>query len=343
MKLKNAQIITLSAQLFELSGTVPTEIKLLPAGLFKAKDGRPNHLEGWLLNDALASQLISAANAQTDNYLIDYDHQTLYSKDNGQQAPAAGWFSKLEWRPDDGLYALEVEWTDKAKAAIEAKEYRYISPVIKSDPITGQVTSLLMAALVNYPAIDGLTDLTAAQFNPESPLLQDKSKMNEKLAKLLGLDAGADDAAIIAAVKALKKSADSATTACSALTEQLNAPADPAKYVPVEAMQAMQSELSALSATVKTDNINKLIAPALADGRLLPAQKAWAESLGQSNIDALSAFLATAQPIAALQHTQTQGVAPAGDDINALSSDELKVAEQLGISHEDMIKNRGAK
>jgi phage I-like protein len=105
VKKLNTSIIALSAQLIELSGTAPTEFKLLPAGKFRAKDGRPHGLSGWVMNDTSANTLLSASTQQADKYLIDYDHQTLHSKTNGQQAPAAGWFSALAWRPDDGLYA----------------------------------------------------------------------------------------------------------------------------------------------------------------------------------------------------------------------------------------------
>ncbi len=108
--------VALSAQLIELGGSVPTTIRLLPAGRFKAKDGRPAGLpDGWHLDDASAAQVIASAQAQQDQFLIDYEHQTLYSEDNGAKAPAAGWFSALEWRPGDGLYATDVAWTDYAQ------------------------------------------------------------------------------------------------------------------------------------------------------------------------------------------------------------------------------------
>jgi len=148
------------ASLTALEGQAPSEFRLLPAGTFKAKDGRPAGLAGWNLSDAAAWAIIGRAQRQQDRFLIDYDHQTLSG--DGTRAPAAGWFSRLEWRPGDGLYALGVEWTAAAQAAIQAKEYRYISPVLTYDPKTGNVTGVLMAAIVNYPAIDGLTDLAAA-------------------------------------------------------------------------------------------------------------------------------------------------------------------------------------
>lgn len=143
-------------------GKAPSSFRLMPAGRFKAKDGRPAGLQGWNLTDSLAWQIIAKAQRQQDRFLIDYDHATL--AENGTRAPAAGWFTGLEWRPGDGIYAVGVEWTAAALAAIASREYRYISPVLTYDAKTGDVTGLLMAAIVNYPALDGLTDLAAAHF-----------------------------------------------------------------------------------------------------------------------------------------------------------------------------------
>jgi phage I-like protein len=305
--------IALSARLIELDGAAPTEFRLLPVGQFKAKDGRPQGLPGWVMNDANAAAILSAASAQQDKFLIDYDHQTLHSKTNGQPAPAAGWFGRMEWRPGDGLFATDIEWTAAARAAIEAHEYRYISPVLKYDPKTGDVTGVIMAALVNYAALDGLTDLAAAAALLFSTQPQENS-MDKELLALLGLSETADKAAVLAAITALKAGTDQ-VAALSAQVEALKAKSpDPAKFVPIDAVAALQTQLAELSATVSADKISKLIEPALADGRLLPAQKAWAESLGKSDIAALSAYLDTARPIAALDGMQTRGKAPAAID-----------------------------
>lgn len=326
MKNKNPQtIVALSAQLIELGGTAPTEIKLLPAGTFKARDGRPQGLAGWVMNAASAEALLSASTLQADKYLIDYDHQTLHSKTNGQQAPAAGWFSALAWRPNDGLYATDVEWTAAAQAAIEAKEYRYISPVLRYNPGTGEVTGLLMAALVNYPALDGLTDLAAAHFELSlQGSIMDQDELLERLRYMLNLPTLATLEEVLAELDKLKTviSTPEGTTAglaafiaqqAASMTALSAHVPDPALFVPVTVMASLQAELAALSVIVNTDTINKLLAPALADGRLLPAQKAWAEALGKTDLAALSTYLATAQPIAALAGLQTQGKAP--DDV----------------------------
>ncbi|HIQ42954.1 MAG TPA: hypothetical protein EYH47_09430 [Pseudomonas oleovorans] len=85
-----------------------TAIQLLPAGSFKARDGRPHDVATghWLMNATIASQVMALAGARTTDFVIDYEHQTLNSEKNGKPAPAAGWFkgAELEWREGQGLF-----------------------------------------------------------------------------------------------------------------------------------------------------------------------------------------------------------------------------------------------
>ncbi|WP_413164973.1 phage protease [Escherichia coli] len=96
-------------------------------------DGRPHTDEvesgKWVLTAELAAQLVAQVAARTTPFVIDYEHQTLRAVNNGKPAPAAGWFSQVEWREGAGLYATGVEWTDNAAAMIAAGEYKFISPV----------------------------------------------------------------------------------------------------------------------------------------------------------------------------------------------------------------------
>ena len=142
-----------------------SKIQLLPAHNFRAKDGRPSDVQIWKINRDIAANIINKTNLSKDKKVIDYDHQTLEAKNNGHTAPAAGWFKRLEWIDGLGLFALGVEWTDRAKQFIKNKEYRYISPVMSYDKQTGEITDILLAALVNYPAIDGMAGVSALSAN----------------------------------------------------------------------------------------------------------------------------------------------------------------------------------
>lgn len=182
------------------------EAQLLPAGEFAARDGRPGPGKKWNVTDAQGVSLAASMNAvaQRTPIVIDYDHQTLHSEKNGQQALAAGWIKSVEWRAGTGLFAT-VEWTAKAKGHIDAKEYLYISPVITYDE-AGLVTGVLLAALVNYPALTGMNaavaQLAAQLSNPDDQQELDMALLAALLAAI-GLPANTTETAALAHVAAM--------------------------------------------------------------------------------------------------------------------------------------------
>lgn len=136
--------------------TLSKEFRIIPAGRFKAIDGRPGLNQYWNLSEATGKRMVAEAASRKQDYLIDYEHQSL----SGQQAPAAGWFNTLTWKPD-GLYVQMAKWTDAAKAMIGTNEYRFISPVFTFDKETFEVQTLVSIALTNTPALPELTDLSS--------------------------------------------------------------------------------------------------------------------------------------------------------------------------------------
>jgi phage I-like protein len=155
--------VAIAALAVDLSAAEPGRgVRLIPAGQFRSSvDGRPPECAAWEMLDEDGERIIAEANARVSAYVIDYDHQTLRARENGKEAPAAGWFKSLEWRPGDGLYMTDPDWTSLAAQRIEDREFRYISPVFSYDKKTGRVLQLYQAALTNFPAVDGLTDLAA--------------------------------------------------------------------------------------------------------------------------------------------------------------------------------------
>lgn len=335
--------LALAACAFAL--TAGAEIQLLPAGEFRAIDGRPKDTPAWRIDAELAAALIADVDARANPLVLDYEHQTLLAADNGQPAPAAGWFKRLEWH-EDGLWAVDVEWTERARAMIEAGEYLYISPVFSYDRKTGAVLKLINAALTNNPALDGMDAVAARFLTPEPPheesLTMDIDELLNQLRWMLNLPALATAEEITAdlqkAIDAIKSGNAEAAAANFNLIGFLagkdgeiaalkSAAPDPAKYVPVETVSAVQAELDALKAFATEREVGDVVAAALSSGKLLPAQKDWAVSLGKENMAALTGFLETAQPVAALAGTQTGGVAPTGK-VDATDPTALAVAAQ---------------
>ena len=344
MKTQTAPLSLAACSIALNNASSVNRIQLLPAGSFRASDGRPFDVASWFMDAAQAEIIIQRMQSTPVDLVIDYDHQTLQKELNGQPAPAAGWMRAPEWVEGQGLF-VEVEWTAKASQHIDDKEFKYISPVFLYDPKTGYVVKVVHAALTNTPALHNLQQVAlAAMSSSYQTLMNEEKPMNEALKlmlAMLGLPETTTEPEAIAALNSVQTQLGD-TKLPAALSERLVAlnaqhTPDPAKFVPVETMQQMQTQLVALTAQVQgfqTESNQAVIAGALADGRLLPAQKDWAESLAKTNMAALNQFLGTAQPLAALTQQQTQGKEQPGQLV-ALSAEQKAVAEQLGMSHAD--------
>lgn len=306
------------------------EIQLLPAADFSVADGR-----SWKINSAIAKKLIDKLSAQTNALVIDYEHQTFLSKDNGKPAPAAGWLKRLEWREGQGLFAINVDWTGEAKDFIAKEQYRYISPSFEWDEESREILTLLPPGLTNFPAIDGMNAVTLSRL---IQLSQESTMDRTALCKLLGIKEDATDAEITAAITVLKEQADKTgeleTQVTTLKNNSTQTAVDVSRHVGVEVVEALKTQIATLTAAQLDREINDLIAPALADGRILPAQEQWARDLGKSNIAQLSAYIATAQPIAALKNSQTGGKPPADQNKSTLTPTQIALCKQMGLSEE---------
>ncbi len=182
----------LSAQ--PLGSSAPTEIRILPAGAFRSTDGsgRPADVKEWRIDRSTAAKIISASFSAQKELLIDYEHQSLRSEKNGQPVPAAGWFSGLEWREGEDLFATGIQWNKQATDLIAAREYRFISPVFSYDTPTGDLSRIFSFAITNSPALSNLFDLSqvvaaSAMFERAEPAVNGRAedqRGNELLARM---------------------------------------------------------------------------------------------------------------------------------------------------------------
>jgi phage I-like protein len=365
---------SIAACLLALSPDDDGAIQLFPAGDFDAPRGALRGQGPWHLSAESAKQLIIACAQRANDMLIDYEHQFLHSAKNGLPVPAAGWIdsASLEWRDDPsaatGLFAKQVKWVGDASANIAADIYRYLSPVFSYDAKTGTVLDIINVALTNSPAIDGMQAVTiaAASFMAltSTPLPESEmdEEIRERLLYVLNLPTLATDADIIAELdkaKALLASnvTDTAATSLAdlctaknaeiaALSVKVSTEVDPTQYAPIAVVIELRTRLAALSTTANVDQVEKLITEGIAKGKLIgESEQAWARAVGKKDIAALSHYLDSAQPIAALSGMQSGGKVPVSVETAALSAttEEQAVAAQLGISHEDIVKQRSAK
>ncbi|MBF0249956.1 MAG: phage protease [Alphaproteobacteria bacterium] len=321
----------------------PTVIKLIPMGDIVAADGRK-----WTLTDAEA---VVAASAAGIDLVIDYGHQTDLAQKNGQPAPAAGWISKLEARAD-GIYG-QVEWTEKAKAHLEGKEYRYLSPTFYHDK-AGNVLRIVRAALTNNPAIHELPALAEAQ--DEGNQIMDEEQFLA-LCQALGLPEDTAVDKVIAAAKALKAGeaaagADGETVkaVCSALDLGDNAKAeditqaitglkdgaqpDPKEFVSMASYRDLSGQLDALQKQVNGDKAADAVEKAMASGKVTPAQKSWALSFASKDLKGFNEFLET-QPVIVAPGSAMSGDTPA--KASALDAEQKALCSAMGISEDDFL------
>lgn len=352
MTSKPAYALAACAVDLSTAGAAPTEIRLLPAGPFRSVDTRPAECAAWQLSAETAARLIATAAARASDYVIDFEHQTLRSAENGQPAPAAGWFKTLEFKAD-GLYATDVRWTANAARMIAAGEYRYLSPVFAYHPASGAVTALSLvapASLVNAPGLDGLTDLAQLAAPAFPPVLE--NPMEEILAQLkalLKLPDGAQPPDVLAALDALiaeenKEPAEPAEPAALAAKNP-----DPAQFVALAIVDGLRAEFAEKTAALGAEVLAyrqkeraALLAQALADGLISPAEVPWAQDLIAQNAASFAALCAVRAPIVALGTAQTGGKKPAGapDAPTALSADDAKVAQMLGQTPEKFAQHK---
>lgn len=328
---------------FELAESNDGWFQVLPAGYFKATDGRPKDVASgqWFLDEAIALKLIEATASHKDK-VMDYEHQTLNSAKNGQPAPASGWFNsqELEWRGESGLW-VKPRLTAKAKAFIDNKEYRYLSAVFPYDRNTGHPLSLHSIALTNDPGLDSLQPLASLtqHFNHLSTNPQESVMDREKLIALLGLAADATDDDITAAINKLKTQEATDAEKVTALTAEVAAlkanpstgTPDPTKFAPIDVVIGLRTELASLKATGGEAEVTRLLDEASEDGRIIASERDYLHSVGMQDIAVLKNILGEKPQIAALKSTQTNGQQkpkPKGEE--GLTDAELEAAKLTG-------------
>ena len=230
---------------------VPDEVQLLPAG-----EVNPKGKTGFLVDEEARGMIVSAFTGSATDLVVDYEHQSL----SGSEAPAAGWIKELVDRGEDGIWA-KVQWTERAKGYLEAREYRYLSPVVLIRKKDRRAVEVLGAALTNLPAIDGMAPVV----NSSRPLEAEEvieaedayREMYMGVLKAVGLQEGAT-------------------------------PAD------------VEEKVVSLHRTIKAMEAESLIREALSDGRLTPSLAGWARGYAAEDPEGFRDFMGKACPVVPL-------------------------------------------
>lgn len=198
-----------SAQTLPENGT--TKVQIAPFGEFKGVMNMPGgKTKPFMqqLDKAAFERILTAWNAKgAPELLVDVDHGSC-NHDGSTRAFA--WASNLRIE-DDGLYA-DFKFTEEGAKAVNAREYRFVSPVFDVGE-NGAILALDSIALTNRPNLPVSCVLNSSESGVIN--VEDKKEPPEmdELKTLLGLAAEATPEDVVAAVKALKKERDDAKAA----------------------------------------------------------------------------------------------------------------------------------
>ncbi|MEL4293002.1 phage protease [Shewanella xiamenensis] len=349
-------------------------IQALPDGHFAAVDGRPDDVPGgkWLMDAAAFAALKANTPHKAGDLVIDYEHQTLNKEQNGQPAPASGWFNidDVQYRQGLGLF-IKPRFTDNAIAYLNAKEYRYFSLVFGYDKATGRPQFIHSAALTNRPGVDGMLPLASlaalaalnTSLNPHEPSQSTDTEelhvnpLLKKILAALGVDVpeaataltAEQEVAALSALDTLTTAANSVdglkqeVAALSAKSQQVQSPAiDLTKYVPIATVNALREQLVALTAENGVLTVEQTVKEAIDAGKAFECERQYLIDLGKQSMAALTANLGERVAIAALTAKQTTTVPDPSKDkdtkLAALTADQIKLADSWGMSHADVAK-----
>ncbi|MBI5816687.1 MAG: hypothetical protein HZB29_13880 [Nitrospinae bacterium] len=290
---------------------------IVPFGVF------PHAKGDQVIDRPAAKRILNRMSSWGRDIVVDYLHESF--KQCGR-APAAGWVKSATARlTEDGIEAV-IEWTGDAMKSINAKEYRFLSPVFESDG--GMITGLVNLGLTNNPNINSMPPLINQLSIQENQM---PKTLIESLKSSLGLAPGAAEADVLSAVEALIKRPGSIAGILGGKVALLGL----APEATDEQIAAKIEELATACAETKESSTGQLVNDAIAAGKLSPALAGWANNLGRNNPESLRVFLLNSSPAIPLGGIITPCGKPAA---GKLTESESNVMRLLNLSESDFAK-----
>jgi phage I-like protein len=228
---------------------------------------------------------------------VDWEHSTLRAAD-GQPVPTAGWLKAIDDAPDaQGVLWGGVDYTDKGRASVVARDYKYASPVVewgRRDKRTGELqgATLTSVALTKQPLFESLPELPLVASDSDGWSFSrgdvvEEREQNVKITKVIAAAAGkvrlvADDnteaefevqgAAAVLTMADVKRTGDGKWD-FSTLGQNKEA------LIATEVLRAM--------------DVQELIDRALHAGKITPAQRGFYETAGLADVHGLHTLIAS--------------------------------------------------
>ena len=231
-----------------------------------------------------------------------------------QKCAALG-YAGIEAR-QDGLWAVEVEWTALGAEMIRNGFFRYFSPVIRG-MAPGGILRISSIALDNVPALNNLDVIAASDhFEPTERGIATMPNLNEALQKLLG-----DEEAL---------------TLGDAQETQRVAERILALAAELPALRERAARTDALEEAAENAERDKVIRRGLAAGKFCNAQRPVLETLALADLTALEAAGRTGAVVPVNMLPLERGrEEESGDDCEPLSPEERIVANSLNLTEKE--------
>lgn len=263
--------MTIKYNLVKLSKKAPTERLLFKFGVNKTTKGN------FYLTKESAQEIVANWKEYGNTPNIDYNHNQLAEIIDPDAGVSAGTF-ELALR-DDGLYATNIKWTDKAAAMIASKEYIYTSPAFLTEIREGKeiIVDILNFALTNIPATKNMDQLIAAsKLNKQKELKMVTNEDNKD--KEETVEAAEDMSTEMSPEEMAQKIQDLEAKLAEKEQLVLDLEAKLKEYegqsdASQEEMQKLSKQVVELSAKIDTKDKEEIINRAIVCGQIFPAQK----------------------------------------------------------------------
>ncbi len=271
------------------------------------------------------AKLIANFRKRPADTVIDYEHASEFVEAaQGQPIPASGWIKSIDDEPDaNGILWGTAEFTPRAAAMIESKEYRYISPVIDygaRDKHSGesQGPTLVSAALTNRPFLEGMPAIAMSDWQKGSAAATRTEEETKRVAvkKLILADRVAFKVRVVA---------DDDTESTITL-EGLEAPPTVVRLADVKrgkdgrydfAGLPQEGDVLIASDVIRMMTVDRELDAAVAAGKVTPAQRPQFEKLALTD---LAGFRTLVETMPVQVELSERGLAGNGTERNTVGA-----------------------